>query len=103
MTIAEPPLRGVTFEGRAIIALWPHCGEVGRAHATSDIGGGELYGALAGCLQGCYLEGYRIPEDFLQEIDEFVDDLYCDDAEDGGPDYWLNKRYIAQVRSLDDK
>ncbi|MDO5720978.1 MAG: hypothetical protein Q4P06_00320 [Actinomycetaceae bacterium] len=76
---------------------------MGRTHATSDIGGGEYFGALAGCLQGCYLEGYRVPEEFLQEIDEFVDDLYFPDLDNGGPDYWLNKHHIEQIRSLDDK
>lgn len=82
--------------GSAIATLWPHIDDGDRSMAAGDIAAGEYDSALAACIQGCYLNGYRIPEDYLQELEEYADD--CPDD----PDCELMKRYIARVRSLDD-
>lgn len=83
--------------------LQPHIDDGDRGCAATDIAACEYYAALASCIPGCYLNGYRIPEDYLQENEEFVDGLYCDSFENGGPDYWVSKLHIQQIRSLDNK
>ena len=86
----------MVFEDRAIATLWPHIDDGDRSMAAGDIAAGEFVFALAACIQGCYLNGYRIPEDYLQELEEYADWWPEDTVE-----HMLLKRYIARVRSLD--
>lgn len=79
--------------------LWPHLDEGSRRFELSSIAGGEDWFALAGAIQDCYLLGYRIPEDVLQELEQGNEDWNDPDEKI----YRLFERYIAQVRSLDEK
>lgn len=84
------------FEDRAIATLWPHVTDRDRYFLSHTICAGEIDCALADCIHDCYAVGYRIPEDLLQELEEYAD------VWPGNPDFELMKRYIARVRSLDD-